>query len=84
MSDFVALLISFNAAAKFCVFISFQSFTYRVWSAIRPCKVLTFDDIRLNMFVSFLLYTNAMLTAAILARMTKDDKNRMMFILVLK
>ena len=76
--------MSSRAAAKVWVDISLQSRTYLVWSAIRPCTVLTLDDIRLVMFFSFLLYTKAMLTAAILARMTNEDRNRITLILVLK
>ena len=47
-------------------------------------RTYTLDDIRLVMFFSFLLYTKAMLTAAMLARMTNDDRKRITLILVLK
>ena len=84
MSDLVALLMSSSAAAKAGVFNSLQSLTYLVLSPISPCTVLTLDDMRLNMFFSLRLYTNVMLTIAMLERITTEEMNRILLILVLK
>ena len=84
MSDWVVALIFSMSCANSGVVRSFQLSTWRVLFSIIAWIVLIFEDIRLCMFDSFLLYTNSTLMTVMLARIRNDEMNRMVLILVLK
>ena len=52
--------------------------------SIMACTVLIFEDMRLYMLFSFLLYTKMTLMTVMLARMRVEDEKSIVLILILK
>ena len=83
MSDLVVLLMFSIVMLNSCEFRSWNDLKFLVLDSVKACTVLIFDDIRLCIFTSFLLYTNKMLIADMLTRIRNEEERRIVLIRVL-